>query len=171
MFGSVDELIEEANAHILSDMNRMGQINTAKSAADLRQNIAAGEIADTGKAKLLFRFLELAKTYMDFVESNANRWGAMLAFNRNRAEGAAARWYLDQQSVLFDLIGTVLEDSRLGDDLEVRSIAARALWSSVHGIVTMSYVGQVSPKSREHTWQQIELLVRVFVDGLFADDG
>lgn len=169
MFGSVDELIQETNAHILSDMNKMGQINAAKSETELHRKIASGEIEDTGKAKLLFRFLQLAGTYMDFVEDNSSRWGAMLAFNRNRAEGAAAAWYLAQQNALFDLVGNVLDETRLGNDEETRLIAARALWSSVHGIVTMGYVGQISNQSRKNTWAQIELLVTVFVDGLFAD--
>ncbi len=168
MFGSVDELIQETNAHILSDMNKTGQINAAKSETELRRKIASGEIEDSEKAKLLFRFLQLAETYMDFVEDNSSRWGAMLAFNRNRAEGAAASWYLAQQNALFDLVGNVLDETRLGNDEETRLIAARALWSSVHGIVTMGYVGQTSKQSRKSTWDQIELLVTVFVDGLFA---
>ncbi len=169
MFGSVDELIQEANAHILSDMNKAGQVNAARCETELARKISAGSMEDTGKARLLFRFLNLAETYMDFVEANAARWGAMLAFNRNRAEGAAADWYMAQQNALFDLVGNVLDETRLGDSEETRRIAARALWSSVHGIVTMGYVGQPSKASRKNTWEQIELLVTVFVDGLFVE--
>ncbi len=168
LFGSVDELIQETNAHILADMGKLGQINGAKSETELQQKISSGEIEDSNKARLLFRFLKLAEIYMDFVEANANRWAAMLAFNRNRAEGAAAEWYLDQQNALFDLVGNVLDETRLGDDEKTRDIAARALWSSVHGIVTMGYVGNPSTMSRDYTWAQIELLVTVFVDGLYS---
>lgn len=166
IFGNVDKLIQEVNAHILSDMNRLGQLNVARSESELQQKITNNEISDTLKEKLRFRLLALATTYMEFVEANAERWGAMLAYNRNRSQGAVADWYVEQQNSLFDLIGNVLEETRLGDDPETKKIAARALWSSVHGIVTMNYVGQVSSQSRDFTWAQIELLVNTFIDGL-----
>lgn len=168
MFGSVDDLLQVANTYILADMSQKGQINAAECENELTRKIANGEIEDNAQTKLLFRFLSLAKTYMDFVENNANRWGAMLAFNQNRSEGVADEWYMDQQAALFGLVGNVLATTDLGKDKETRMIAARALWSAVHGIVTMNYVGQASKQAREFTWQQIELLVTVFVAGVFA---
>ena len=69
----------------------------------------------------------------------------MLAFNRTLPEAAAAPWYVEQQNALYELVSKVLEPTRLGEP-EKRKIAARALWSAVHGIVSMSYVGQVPPK-------------------------
>lgn len=166
IFGNVDKLVQEVSAHILSDMNKMGQVNVARSETDLEQKIASGEIKDELKEKLRFRLLALASTYMEFIEANSERWGAMLAYNRNRSEGAVADWYVVQQNALFDLVGNVLAQTRFGKNPKTRMIAARALWSAVHGIVTMSYVGQVSDKSRAFTWAQIELLVNTFVDGL-----
>ncbi len=168
MFGSVDELLQVANTHILAQMGHDGQINAAKCENELAHKIANGEIENTPQAKLLFRFLSLAKTYMDFVENNSNRWGAMLAFNQNRSEGAADDWYLDQQAALFDLVGNVLDETELGKDPDRRMIVARALWSAVHGIVTMNYVGNASPKARHFTWKQIEVLVGMFVAGVYA---
>ncbi len=170
LFGSVDELIQVANSHILSDMNKLGQTSVAASENELARKILSGEITDAPRDKLLFRLFSLAKVYMDFVENNANRWGAMLAFNRNQSEGSVAAWYQDQQNALFDLIGKVLDNTRLGNEPQTRTIAARALWSAVHGIVTMNYVGQVSAQSRRFTWEQIELLVNLFVAGLFAEE-
>ncbi|MCF6322607.1 MAG: TetR/AcrR family transcriptional regulator [Rhizobiaceae bacterium] len=169
LFGSVDELIQVANSHILADMNKLGQISVADSENELERRIDAGDIVDTPKDRLLFRLFALAKVYMDFVEDNANRWGAMLAFNRNQPEGSVAGWYLDQQNALFDLIGKVLDATPLGDEKAIRIVAARALWSAVHGIVTMNYVGQVSEQSRRFTWEQVELLVKLFVAGLYAE--
>ena len=166
IFGNVDRLIQEVNAHILSDMNKMGQINVARSESELEQKIASGKIENVLKEKLRFRLLALANTYMEFIDANAERWGAMLAYNRIGSDGAVADWYIVQKNALFDLVGNVLVDTKFGDDPKTRMIAARALWSAVHGIVTMSYVGQVSDKSRAYTWAQIELLVNTFVDGL-----
>ncbi len=166
IFGNVDKLIQEVSAHILSDMNKMGQVNVARFENELEQKIASGEIKDTHKEKLRFRLLALASTYMEFIEANSERWGAMLAYNRNRSEGAVADWYVVQKNALFDLVGNVLAQTKFGQDPKTRMIAARALWSAVHGIVTMSYVGQVSDKSRDFTWAQIELLVNTFVDGI-----
>ena len=166
LFGNIDGLLQVANSHILADMNKAGQTQTAHSENDLQAKIASGDIADNIRAKLLFRLLALANTYMNFVEKNGNRWSAMLAFNRTLP--AAAPWYVEQQNALYELVGKVLEPTRLGEP-EKRKIAARALWSAVHGIVSMSYVGQVTPQTRTHTWQQIEILVTYFVDGLLAE--
>lgn len=170
MFGSVDDLLQVANTHILAEMGRKGQINAAECENELTRKIANGEVDDTPQAKLLFRFLSLAKTYMDFVENNANRWGAMLAFNQNRSEGVADEWYMDQQVALFDLVGNVLDSTYLGANSQTRFVAARALWSAVHGIVTMNYVGHETPEARKFTWEQIEILVKMFVAGVFAQE-
>jgi len=47
-------------------------------------------------------------------------------------------------------------------------VVARALWASVHGIVTLSYIGQARDDAFSRTWKQIDALVGLAVDGLFA---
>ncbi|MEZ5801111.1 MAG: hypothetical protein R3D29_12415 [Nitratireductor sp.] len=39
------------------------------------------------------------------------------------------------------------------------------LWSAVHGIVLLNYLGQASDETRANTWKQIEMLVSSFVRG------
>ena len=49
-------------------------------------------------------------------------------------------------------------------DDEKRRLVARVLWSSVHGIVTSGYT-RVADRG-EHVWEQIDLLVTTFLEGL-----
>ena len=49
---------------------------------------------------------------------------------------------------------------------DTRRIAARTLWSSVHGIVTSGYAARSVRRQADEIDQQIELLVAVFIRGL-----
>ena len=169
LFGSIDGLLEVVNAHTLSEMNRFGQIQTALSQTEISQAVSQGWLCDDEKSKLTLSLLSLAKTYIDFVEQNANRWAALLTFSRTRDRDKASSWYLAQQNTLFDLIGNVLDASGLALDETTRLVASRALWSAVHGIVTLNYAGQENEESRKFAWQQIEFLVKTIVDGMFAN--
>jgi len=70
--------------------------------------------------------------------------------------------------MLFDIIAEVLMDTPLGDDDERRRIAARALWSAVHGIVTNSFIGSFSTSHESESRRQIDFLVSTLVRGLAA---
>ena len=121
------------------------------------------------KRELADRLLALADTYLDFVERNYAKWSALLAFNRARPTAELPEWYMVRLEMLFDIIAEVLMDTPLRDDEEQRRIAARALWSAVHGIVTNSFIGSFSTSHESESRRQIDLLVSVFVRGLAAD--
>jgi len=173
IFGSLDELLEELCAGVLSEFSNFSAKMAANPDRTLKRQIQTSVDDDlarqySGYRELLERFLMLANVYISFVERFERRWIAVLAFNRDREEDAAAGWYVEQQDVLFDLIGDILNRTSLGQDPQIRRTAARALWSGVHGIVTMGYIGQITPKTRENIWNQIVLLVSYFVIGLLT---
>lgn len=167
LFGNVDGLILAANRQIFDELNKRGQDGIAAQEALLSEAIASGEVPDTNHAKALFRLLALSRAYVDFVADNAGKWAAVLAFNRSRRVALTDEAYVAQQDGLIDTIGNVLKGTPLGSEQTRRRVAARALWSSVHGIVTMNYFGVDETRARERTWAQIELLVTTFVDGVF----
>jgi AcrR family transcriptional regulator len=155
LFGDLDDLHRAVNVRLL---DRLGAAGVSAVAEFGRRDV-------TGVRE---RLLMLARTYMDFVEDNAGAWSALLAFNRAHAPEARPDWYVSRLNALFDIIAAVLAEGDFGLDERARATAARALWSSVHGIVTSGYAGYGGETGQNEIWRQIDLLVTIFVFGLGA---
>ncbi|MEM1377235.1 MAG: TetR/AcrR family transcriptional regulator [Pseudomonadota bacterium] len=153
IFGDVDDLLRECNMRLLDELGTVGAAATAE--------LQAKQVTDVRE-----RLLALSRVYHEFVEDHAVAWNAMLSFNRAVAVRETPEWYLVRQEMLFDIITNVLRDTALADDEEQVTLAARALWSSVHGIVTNAYRGADDEALRANTWAQIDILVTTFVRGI-----
>ena len=114
------------------------------------------------------RLLALALAYLDYVRDRERIWMAMLAYNRERD---VSEEYLALQTPLFNLVADVLVGNAQQDSVADPMLAARMLWSSVHGIVTMNYLGMVSDETRENTIAQVDLLVDLVLDGIARPEG
>ncbi len=167
LFGSIDGLIQEANARILDGLREHALAAIAAAAAQKPQPSSTAPAS--GPRKVEVQLLLLAEAYVGFVEKNESRWGAMLAYNRNRTVEIVSSGYSELEETLFGWIADTLVSTRFGKEFKTRFAAARMLWSSVHGIVTMNYVGQANESSRAATWEQIELLVSGFCHGAFRE--
>ena len=148
LFGSLDGLLEAV---------------FERTMARFQQEAAPPDDAAGGERRE--RLLGLAWAYMDFVRRNQAVWSAFLAYNRQREDGANDP-YLARQGPLFDLVGDVLRDTALDAGEADRRSAARMLWSSVHGIVTLNYLDMVSEDSERATREQITLLVDLVLAGM-----
>lgn len=168
LFGNVDGVLEHACAELFDRLNALGHARTARIEADFADLAARGLVADTPPERLRHALLSLSALYIDFVTENEKGWGALLAFNRSRPVGDAAFWYLAKQGELIGLLGDQLAVAPGMAEADHRSTAAWALWSAVHGIVTLSYVGQVRPDTRLRTETQIEALLTLMVRGIYA---
>lgn len=166
LFGNVDRLIREANLRIYAQLNALGHKNLEKQAAAFVDAVAAGQLENAPRDKIRFHLLGLARLYLGFVEENAKRWSALLAFNRSRAAAFESMDYAETPEVLIGIVADLLHEAI--DDEDQRKATAWALWSSVHGIVTMNYVGQFTEEARNRAWEQIEIIVTLAVDGMFA---
>lgn len=151
--GDIETLHRMINVQLLDELGMAGTATSARLRKD-------------GVTDVRERLLALAETYLDFVERNYAKWSALLAFNRARPTAELPDWYMVRLEMLFDIIAEVLMDTPLGGDEERRRIAARALWSAVHGIVTNSFIGSFSTSHESESRRQIDLLVSVFVRGL-----
>jgi AcrR family transcriptional regulator len=156
LFGDLDGLHRSVNIRLL---DRLGAAGAA----------AMAELSERKVTDPRARLLALARAYLRFVAHHPGRWAALLAFNRRGAGQAAADGYEARLDQLFAIIGSVLSDSRFGLDERRRLVTARTLWSSVHGIVTSGYASS-GPRQGEAIWEQIELLVDVFIAGLERSD-
>lgn len=103
----------------------------------------------------------LADAYMDFAETKRNAWTAL--FERRSLEenqGLSA-----EIAHVFSVLEAVIEaDGRV--PAQYTSILARALWSSVHGMIYLGSVGGLGPVRRADIKPMIDVLVRTVVAGL-----
>ncbi|MEM8540220.1 MAG: TetR/AcrR family transcriptional regulator [Pseudomonadota bacterium] len=156
LVGDMDELHRLVKSELLDELGMVG-------------SSAVQKLDDKNVVDLRLRLLALALAYFEFVERNQKQWAALLAFNRSTTSEATPDWYMVRLEMLFDIISDNLQETPLGSDPHKCKIAARALWSSVHGIVSNSFVGREDALLRESTLEQIDLLISVFVKGLSAD--
>ncbi|ESY88895.1 TetR/AcrR family transcriptional regulator [Mesorhizobium australicum] len=128
--------------------------------------VAMAELARRGITDVRQRLMALAGAYVRFVEAHPGSWPALLAFNRRRPVLTEPDVYEARLDQLFEIIASVLADGGFDLDEDTRRIAARTLWSSVHGIVTSGYAARSDRRQADEISQQIELLVSVFIRGL-----
>ena len=166
MFGSIDGLIQETNARILESFATEALEKIAPLDEVRTTRLKAGEIDDAEALKE--RLLSFAEIYMNFVEQFESRWGAMLSYNQGRSVGILSDDYDRQQADLFNFLGKSLVGTNLDADDSMRRMVARMLWSSVHGIVVLNYIGQAGDASRAYTWRQVEVFVSTFVRGVMV---
>lgn len=159
LYGNLDGLLVEACEAVLTrfGVTAMEAIRAAE-AMRARRDEGAVPAPDL----LEERLLTLARIYMAYVEKNERRWAAMLAFNRARRDEPDGR-YEQLQGELFGFIANALEGTPHGGAPAARRRTARMLWSAVHGIVTMNYVGQASRRAKAETWEQVRLFVSIFM--------
>jgi AcrR family transcriptional regulator len=153
LFADLDEVHRAVNMRLL---DRLGAAGAA----------AMTDLGKRGVTDVRQRLLALAGAYVNFVEAHPGSWPALLAFNRRRAVRTEPDAYEARLDQLFAIIAGVLASGDFDLDDDTRQIAARTLWSSVHGIVTSGYAAKTLRRQADEIGQQIDLLVDVFIRGL-----
>ena len=155
LFGSLNGLLEELFTRVLARFH----------------DVASGALGDRTDDDRRAALLALAEAYLDFVEGNEALWQSLLSFNRDRSdrEDGMIDPYVTRQGPLFDLVGDVLRGTPLDTGDLARRRAARMLWSSVHGIVTLNYLGMANRETARETKTQIEMLVDLILHGMRAN--
>jgi AcrR family transcriptional regulator len=109
------------------------------------------------------RLLCLADAYLAFASAHHNAWAAMFERRTMAAPPAIAA----DISALFAVIEDVLRtDGGLAE--AAIPVMAKALWSSVHGMVYLGNVGGLGPVRPEDVRPMIDALVRSAVRGWAA---
>jgi AcrR family transcriptional regulator len=107
------------------------------------------------------RLLCLADAYLAFASEHHNAWAAM--FERRTIEAPPA--IAADIAALFAVLEDVLRQSgRLSE--ESIPVMARALWSSVHGMVYLGEIGGLGPIGPADIRPMIDALVRTSVRGM-----
>ncbi|UCI29490.1 TetR/AcrR family transcriptional regulator [Mesorhizobium sp. B4-1-4] len=158
--GSVYNLFADLEGvHRAVNMRLLDRLGAAGAAA-------MADLTKRGITDVRQRLLALAGAYMRFVEAHPGSWPALLAFNRRRPTLAEPDAYEARLDQLFDIIAAVLAGGDFDLDDETRRVAARTLWSSVHGIVTSGYAAKSVRRQADEIERQVDLLVTVFIRGL-----
>jgi AcrR family transcriptional regulator len=146
-FEDFDEVILRANSRFI-----------AKLDAALAEASAANEgIAD--------KYVALAKTYLHVGLRYRRQWAAL--FEHRMADGRPLpEWHLAEHLNMFRHVAEPLAFLNEGMDDEERWSLARTIYSSVHGVVSLSIEKRLGQVPTEKLEVQLELFVRSLVRGL-----
>lgn len=154
LFGDLDQLHGQVNMRLLDKLGEAGEKAMSK--------LDRANVDDTRE-----RLFGLARTYLEFVQANAVSWAALMAFSPSRMPQPAQGAYERRLDTLFELIAVVLRrDANLSLSEKEQRVAARVLWSSVHGIVIMGASRRQQSRQGEGLWDQIDMLVTTFLKGI-----
>ena len=138
--------------------------------ADLVMHIKANTVDDlTGQLQQVQdsppeqQLAELAKAYLHFASQNFNRW--ILIY---MPEAETPEWYQQKINGVFSLIEAQFAQLAPDRSAQQRKQAARALWSGVHGICTLSLTGKLDAEGILDVENTIVLLVESFISGWTA---
>lgn len=112
--------------------------------------------------------LSYANVYLDFAHSNTGLWELIFA-NKVLSHDELPQWYTEQVNALFSLIEIQLKAIR--PDASAREVTktSRVLWSSVHGICTLSINDNLFARTACSSNELIESLISHFLQGWSND--
>ena len=118
------------------------------------QKLGAAVAADLAEAPEdpTEQLVVMAQSYHHFAADNHNHWRALFDVNRNEGE-SAPDWYLHEMNRLFSYIHAPLGVLKPGLEAKDLDLLTRALFSSVHGIVSLGLAdasGGVPRKDLDH---------------------
>lgn len=108
--------------------------------------------------------IELAKAYLLFASQNYNRW-SMIFEQCQRDEGEIPDWYREKANLMFVRIESLFRQLAPGRSEEQTRLAARALWSGVHGVCMLSLTGKLDLVGVRNIEPIVILLVENFLNG------
>lgn len=109
------------------------------------------------------QIMELAKTYMHFSVQNFNRWTLIYM-----PDAETPDWYRQKVDSVFSLVEVPFAQLAPDSSARQHNRAARALWSGVHGICTLSVTGKPDAEGINDVELEIVLLVDSFISGWMA---
>ncbi len=108
--------------------------------------------------------VELAKAYVAFASHNYHRWSMIFEQCLNE-EMAIPDWYQHKVNQMFVRIDELFQQLTLDTPLENTQLAARALWSGVHGVCMLSLTGKLDLVGVKNIENIVVLLVENFLKG------
>jgi AcrR family transcriptional regulator len=140
LYANLDDLIIVANAGTLEDLGVV-----------LSRELDASADREFGD-----RLVGLALAYLNFAIDQETSWRAVFEHHLQPGD-TVPEWYRDRQAELFAIVERLLAEAV--PEAHRRRVAARALFSAVHGIVSIALDQKLGSFDRQDTEEQIRYLV------------
>jgi len=147
LYDGLDDLIINVNAATLEDLGA---------------NLSA-EKERSAQAPLDERLAGLALAYLSFALDSQTSWRAVFEHQLAK-DRTVPDWYRERQANLFAIVEGILAGHLI--DPGHRQMAARALFSAVHGIVSLALDQKLGDFDREATQAQVRFIVGAAAQGL-----
>ncbi len=110
----------------------------------------------------------LAKSYLAYASENLNRWN--MIFEHRLAENEQVpEWFQTKIDSVFSLVEIQFNQLSTSHSEEQNKLAARSLWSGVHGVCSLSLSGKIDLLGTNNTEDAVELLVDNFIKGWISN--
>ncbi|MCK5888533.1 MAG: TetR/AcrR family transcriptional regulator [Methylococcales bacterium] len=106
----------------------------------------------------------LAKCYYTFAYQHYNRW-SMIFEHRLAENETIPSWYQEKIDIIFGLVEHQFHRLSATHTKKESYLAARTLWSGIHGICALSLTGKAGLQGGQHGEDSVALLVDNFIKG------
>ena len=106
--------------------------------------------------------IKMGHAYLHFASNNLHTWRALFDLEMS-VEQDVPSWYLEELGKLFAIIAKPLSELRPDLSSEQRAMLTRALFSSVHGIVSLSLEKRISGVPLHEAEDMISMVLEGFV--------
>ncbi len=144
--------------NVFEDLNAIVMAVNGRTFLQLEQAVAA---SFDGTEPPVQRLIAMSTAYLRFAEANTRRWRALFDLQM-RADDPVPDWYRDALKGLFSYIAEPVGQLFPEMDPEELDLMTRALFSSVHGIVTLGLENRISGVPPE----QIERMITQIMSGI-----
>jgi AcrR family transcriptional regulator len=150
LFGNLDMVVISANAGTLSELEEVLQRSR------VRDRDQAGQLT------------ALALAYLDFAMQRTSEWRAVFE-HRFATKTMVPDWYREAQSQLFAIVEGIIEPT-VPDEARRREVS-RAMFSAVHGVVSLALDAKLGAFDEQATKRQVTFITRSAARGLIENDG
>lgn len=127
---------------------------------DIAEQLNAVDVSNNTEQAIIL----LANAYLNFARQNFNRW-RMIFEHQLAADEQVPDWYQKKVNAIFSLVEQQFNQLSNSHTEEQSKQAARALWSGVHGICTLSLTGKLDLLGVDNIENTVALLVDNFIVG------
>lgn len=150
IFSSMDDICLHLNARTLDNL----------------YNVLSSPTCNNPKKTSIQNMKAMAKAYLDFAEKNRAHW--LMLFTHSLPEGETIPdWYQDKINMLFSPLEELLTPYFTPTQAEKRTIAARTLWASVHGICYLEKTRKITIVDKKTpATNMTDYLIDSFIGGI-----
>jgi hypothetical protein len=165
VFPDLDALIFAAKGRALDLLDR--EVGQGVQGEEGLTEVGVGAVASIDPETATRQLLALAEAYLRFAIDHAPLW--RMLFEHRAAPGAEVpAWYRERLAALFTHLDAPLRAIMPDLAADKRALIGRALFSAVHGIVTLGLEERIDTLSHAAVGGQVATIVRAAVAGLMG---